>query len=78
METITKIIRAKEKKKTVEIPEKFLNKDIRVTIETVNEPERKYSAEEIIKHLNELRKKTQQIKIPKNIDVDDMIDEMNS
>jgi len=78
METITKIIRAKDKKKSVEIPEDFLDKDIRVTIETVKEAEGKYSPEEIIKNLNELRKKTQQIKIPKDIDIDDMIDEMNS
>jgi len=52
-----------------------LNKDIRVTIETVNEAEGKYSPEEIIKQLNELRERTQQIKIPDDIDVDDMIDE---
>ncbi len=75
METITKIIRAKEKKKSVEIPENFLDKDIRVTICTVNEYEGKYSAEEIIKELNELRERTKQITFPKNVDIDDMIDE---
>ncbi|MEO7355913.1 MAG: hypothetical protein ABIY50_00175 [Ignavibacteria bacterium] len=79
MQTITKIIRAKDKKKSVEIPQGFLDRDIRVTIETVNETEEKYSIEEKIKELNDLyelaRKKN--IKIPKDMDIDKMVNEMN-
>ncbi len=47
METITKIIRAKDKYKTLEIPEEYINKDVKVTFEPVSN-EDKYSAEEKI------------------------------
>jgi len=76
METITKIIRAKDKYKTLDIPKEFVDKDIKVTFESINDEE-KYSVVEIINHLNELRKKTKDIKIPKDLDIDRMIDEMN-
>lgn len=78
METITKIIRAKDKYKSLEIPKEFANKDIKVTFEKIKEEE-KYSAEEKIKQLQDLyelaRKKN--IKIPKNMDIDKLINEMN-
>lgn len=78
METITKIIRAKDKYKTLDIPEEFINKDVKVTFEPVSN-EDKYSAEEKIKQLNELynlaRKKN--IKIPKDMDVDKLMNDMN-
>ncbi|MEZ4823589.1 MAG: hypothetical protein R2942_14775 [Ignavibacteria bacterium] len=40
METITKIIRAKDRYKTLEIPKEFVNQDIKVTFEPINNPER--------------------------------------
>ncbi|MDQ3020123.1 MAG: hypothetical protein M3R36_06095 [Bacteroidota bacterium] len=76
METITKIIRAKDKYKTLDIPKELVDKDIKVTFEPINNGE-KYSVEEMINHLNELRKKTKDIKIPKDLDIDRMIDKMN-
>lgn len=76
METITKIIRAKDKYKTLDIPKEFVDKDIKVTFEPIKS-EDNYSTEEKIKQLNELRKKTKDIIIPKNLDIDNMIDEMN-
>ncbi|MCB0727909.1 MAG: hypothetical protein KDD00_10620 [Ignavibacteriae bacterium] len=76
METITKIIRAKDRYKTLEIPKEFVNQDIKVTFEPINNPE-KNSNEEIIVKLNMLRQKTGNIKIASDLDVDDMIDEMN-
>lgn len=76
METITKIIRAKDKHKTLDIPKELVDKDVKVTFEAINNEE-KYSEEETIKQLNELRKRTKDIKIPKDLDIDNMIDEMN-
>lgn len=76
METITKIIRAKDKYKTLDIPREFVDKDIKVTFEPINN-ENNYSTEEKIKQLNELRRKTKDIVIPKDLDIDNMIDEMN-
>lgn len=74
METVTKIIRAKDKLKSFEIPEEFVDKDIRVTIEQLNAT-REHTVEENIRQLNELREKTTQIKIPDNVDIDDLIDD---
>ena len=76
METITKIIRAKDKYKTLEIPEEYIDIDVKVTFEPVSN-EDKYSAEEKIKQLNELRNKTKDVIIPKDLDIDNMINEMN-
>lgn len=76
METITKIIRAKDKYKTLDIPQEYIDKDVKVTFEPVNN-EANYNAEEKIKQLNELRKKTRDVVIPKDLDIDNMIDEMN-
>ena len=76
METITKIIRAKDKYKTLDIPQEYIDKDVKVTFEPVNN-EVNYNAEEKIKQLNELRKKTRDVVIPKDLDIDNMIDEMN-
>ncbi len=76
METITKIIRAKDKNKTLSIPKEYRDKDIKVTFEPITK-EDKYSVEEKIKQLNELRIKTKDIKIPEDLDIDDMIDGMN-
>jgi hypothetical protein len=76
METITKIIRAKDKYKTLEIPKEFVNNDVKVTFEPINTKESD-SNEEIIIKLNELRQKTKNVKIAGDIDIDDLIDEMN-
>jgi hypothetical protein len=76
METITKIIRAKDKYKTLEIPKEFVNKDVKVTFEPINTKESD-SNEEIIIKLNELRQKTKNVKIAGDIDIDELIDEMN-
>ena len=76
METITKIIRAKDKYKTLEIPKEFVNNDVKVTFEPINTKESD-SNEEIIIQLNELRQKTKNVKIAGDIDIDDLIDEMN-
>lgn len=76
MDTITKIIRAKDKYKTLDIPKEFIDKDVKVTFEPVNN-EINYNAEEKIKQLNDLRKKTGDVIIPKDLDIDNMIDEMN-
>ena len=76
MDTITKIIRAKDKYKTLDIPKEFIDKDVKVTFEPVNN-EVDYNAEEKIKQLNDLRKKTGDVIIPKDLDIDNMIDEMN-
>ncbi len=79
METVTKIIRAKDKQKTFEIPKEFVDKDIRVTIETLNAT-RQHTVEENIRQLNELydlaRKK--KIEIPKDMDIDKLMNVMNN
>lgn len=79
METVTKIIRAKDKQKSFEIPEEFVDKDIRVTIEQLNAT-RQHTVEENINQLNELydlaRKK--KIEIPKDMDIDKLMNEMNN
>jgi len=79
METITKIIRAKDKKISIEIPEDFLDKDIKVTIEALSFPSDKSeiekNLEDFLKKLDELREKTKQVTLPENVDIDDLIDE---
>jgi len=79
MDAITKIIRAKDKYKTLDIPKEFIDKDVKVTFEPVNN-EINYNAEEKIKQLNELyelaRKKN--IKIPKDMDINKLMNDMNN
>lgn len=79
MDTITKIIRAKDKNKTLDIPKKLRDKDIKVTFEPIYKSIEKYSVEEKIKQLNDLyelaRKKN--LKIPKDMDIDKMMNEIN-
>ena len=79
MDAITKIIRAKDKYKTLDIPQEFIDKDVKVTFEPVNN-EVNYNAEDKIKQLNELyelaRKKN--IKIPKDMDINKLMNDMNN
>ena len=79
MDTITKIIRAKDKYNTLDIPKEFIDKDVKVTFEPVNN-EVDYNAEEKIKQLDELyelaRKKN--IKIPEDMDINKLMNDMNN
>lgn len=81
MRTITKIIRAKEKRKSLEIPSYFLDKDIKVTIETFSgSSDDKNQIEKNLKDFEALKElvKKKKIEIPSDMNIDEIMNEISN
>lgn len=74
METFTKIVKGKELKKIIDIPDKLNDRDLKITAELI---EKKSNSKD--NRLEKLFEEADKLdfKIPKNLNVDDVIDEIN-